>query len=284
MAWVPFNESTGTLSLSSQARQRHYVEGMVLLTRALDETRPVVANDGWEALGGDIVGVHDYDEDPASLLGRYSAADLDVALGRFAGHGRVQILDDPDCPVSELIGSGKRALVLSEFGGIGWADAAPVTRCAPSETIPTGDRLAQPASWGYSTVKGPVELAERYRAFLEAVHRTDRLAGFCYTQLADTYQEVNGLLRGDRTPKVPVEIPRAATLDNPAERCRAKMGEDGAVVRGAVGGGVANSSECSQTTRYRRSLVRPGQHQGAPLDDPLPDLQDDGQRDAVSNG
>jgi hypothetical protein len=36
------------------------------------------------------------------------------------------------------------------------------------------------------------------------VRSLELLAGFCYTQFADTYQEVNGLLRGDRTPKVPL--------------------------------------------------------------------------------
>jgi hypothetical protein len=30
------------------------------------------------------------------------------------------------------------------------------------------------------------------------------LSGFCYTQFADTYQEANGLLYADRTPKIPL--------------------------------------------------------------------------------
>jgi hypothetical protein len=30
------------------------------------------------------------------------------------------------------------------------------------------------------------------------------LSGFCYTQFADTYQEANGLLYADRTPKWPL--------------------------------------------------------------------------------
>jgi hypothetical protein len=38
------------------------------------------------------------------------------------------------------------------------------------------------------------------------------LSGFCYTQFTDTYQEANGLLYADRTPKFPVERIRAATL------------------------------------------------------------------------
>jgi hypothetical protein len=35
--------------------------------------------------------------------------------------------------------------------------------------------------------------------------------GFCYTQFTDTYQEANGLLYMDRTPKVPIEQIRKAT-------------------------------------------------------------------------
>ena len=37
------------------------------------------------------------------------------------------------------------------------------------------------------------------------------LAGFCYTQFADTYQEANGLLHADRTPKFPLEQIARAT-------------------------------------------------------------------------
>ena len=37
------------------------------------------------------------------------------------------------------------------------------------------------------------------------------LAGFCYTQFADTYQEANGLLYADRTPKFPIEQIALAT-------------------------------------------------------------------------
>jgi len=36
-------------------------------------------------------------------------------------------------------------------------------------------------------------------------------AGFCYTQFADTFQEANGLLNADRTPKLPFEVISAAT-------------------------------------------------------------------------
>ena len=41
----------------------------------------------------------------------------------------------------------------------------------------------------------------RYSQLLKTVRELPLLAGFCYTQFADTYQERNGLLYADRTPK-----------------------------------------------------------------------------------
>jgi hypothetical protein len=45
----------------------------------------------------------------------------------------------------------------------------------------------------------------------QAVHTSNVLAGFCYTQFADTYQEAIGLLYADRRPKFPIEAIRMAT-------------------------------------------------------------------------
>jgi hypothetical protein len=39
---------------------------------------------------------------------------------------------------------------------------------------------------------------------METVVHTALFSGFCYTQFADTFQEANGLLRADRTPKIPL--------------------------------------------------------------------------------
>jgi hypothetical protein len=43
-------------------------------------------------------------------------------------------------------------------------------------------------------------------------------SGFCYTQFADTFQEANGLLNADRTPKLPFEVISAATRNVPLQR------------------------------------------------------------------
>ncbi|MDP9397825.1 MAG: hypothetical protein M3P96_08415 [Actinomycetota bacterium] len=47
---------------------------------------------------------------------------------------------------------------------------------------------------------------------MAVVASLDHITGFCYTQFADTYQEVNGLLYADRRPKAPLDAIAAATL------------------------------------------------------------------------
>lgn len=46
---------------------------------------------------------------------------------------------------------------------------------------------------------------------VEAVLSSPVVAGFCYTQLTDTLQEINGLLTADREPKVDPARVRAVT-------------------------------------------------------------------------
>ena len=48
-------------------------------------------------------------------------------------------------------------------------------------------------------------------ALLDVVRELQVFSGFCYTQFADTYQEANGLLNADRTPKIPLERIAKAT-------------------------------------------------------------------------
>ena len=55
------------------------------------------------------------------------------------------------------------------------------------------------------------DLLERYQAQWAAVHASTGLAGACWTQLTDTYQEANGLPRADRSRKVSLADFAAAT-------------------------------------------------------------------------
>jgi beta-galactosidase/beta-glucuronidase len=185
VAWVPFNESWGISDIATSAAQRHYAEGVYALTKALDPSRPLITNDGWEAPATDIVGIHDYEQD-ADRLGRRWGDEKTLAQSLQAGRvaGRRISLD--------LRRPGATPVMLTEFGGM-----------ALSED-PGG-------TWGYSRCATAEELAERYARLLAAVRGVPAFSGFCYTQLTDTYQETNGLLYADRRPKAPLEALRAAT-------------------------------------------------------------------------
>lgn len=178
ISWVPVNESWGVPNLPENPRERHYVQALYHLTKTLDPTRPVIGNDGWESVATDIIGVHDYDDEPERIAKRYHAEEILPRLfKRERPGGRLLVLEGhahADLP-----------LMLTEFGGIALAHA-------------------QPGTWGYSVAATPEEFARQYERMLRVVRSLGLLAGFCYTQFSDTYQEANGLLHADRTPKIPI--------------------------------------------------------------------------------
>ncbi len=192
IAWVPLNESWGVPACERDAQQRALITALRDATVALDGTRPVSANDGWETVGGDLVGIHDYDQDPAVLMQRWGdGASVAAVLTRRRPDGKTADLDQRS--------AGGRAVVLSEFGGIALA------------TDTGGGERFGAANWGYDDAGTSDELLRRYRELWTVVHQSTALAGGCWTQLTDTYQEVNGLLTMDRTPKVDIEAIAAAT-------------------------------------------------------------------------
>jgi hypothetical protein len=180
---VPFNESWGVPNLPDSPKERHWVRGLYSLTKTLDPTRPVVGNDGWESVATDMIGIHDYDPNPESIARRYQTEETAPRLfKRERPGGRLLVLE----------GQTDHPLVLSEFGGIAYSRDTRTT-------------------WGYSRAGSAGAFADRYCKLLEAVRAIPIFSGFCYTQFADTYQEANGLLYADRTPKIPIEVIAQAT-------------------------------------------------------------------------
>jgi hypothetical protein len=60
-------------------------------------------------------------------------------------------------------------------------------------------------TWGYTVAKDNDEFARMLADLIYTVIYLPLFSGFCYTQFADTFQEANGLLCADRTPKIPIE-------------------------------------------------------------------------------
>jgi len=57
----------------------------------------------------------------------------------------------------------------------------------------------------YGSCNTAEEMLERYRDLMEGIASLKFVAGFCYTQLTDIEQEINGLLTYDRRPKIAPE-------------------------------------------------------------------------------
>jgi beta-galactosidase/beta-glucuronidase len=186
--WVPFNESWGVPELSTTPAPRDAVSAFYHLTRTLDPSRLVVGNDGWESSSTDIIGIHDYDCDPDHMHVRYGpeVTPKEVVDSRWTA-GRLLTLDG--------FPHRGQPICLTEFGGVAYIPGTPDYR----------DK-----NWGYSRARTEEEFATRVCSIIEAARKTGMFSGFCYTQFADTFQEVNGLLYADRTPKIPLERIAAA--------------------------------------------------------------------------
>ena len=79
--WVPLNESWGVPTIAPIPPCRTTAWRCITSRRALDPTRPVVSNDGWEHPNSDIWTVHDY-EAAARGRGRYRDAEAQERLFR----------------------------------------------------------------------------------------------------------------------------------------------------------------------------------------------------------
>ena len=186
VVWVPLNESWGVRNISAEPAQQNLASALYHLTKALDPTRPVISNDGWEHTVSDIYGIHDYTPTVPDLAERYRD---EAAVGAvLAGAG----------PMGRTILLGERApgaaVMVTEFGGLGYTPKA-------------GEK------WhGYATLPDAQALARRYAELTGALLASTALAGFCYTQLTDTLQESNGLLTAEREPKIDPSVIRAANL------------------------------------------------------------------------
>jgi beta-galactosidase/beta-glucuronidase len=184
VTWVPLNESWGVQDIAVQPAQQAYATALAALTRAVDPSRPVISNDGWEHTDSDLWTIHDYADTGAVLAQRYGSADVLAGLTGAGPAGRRIRL-----PGGE---EREQPLMLTEFGGIRYTPAPP-------------GGLADEQTWGYSTATDAEDFARRLSDLLTAVRSSPVLSGFCYTQLTDTLQEANGLLDEHRKPKLPIE-------------------------------------------------------------------------------
>ncbi|MBP5342701.1 glycoside hydrolase family 2 [bacterium] len=179
ITYTPFNESWGIWGIDrSDPGTKLFVKKVYDLTKSYDSTRLVTTNDGWSHLNSDIITLHLYNQDKESL--KY---DIDRAFNEnFVNYkkGRKFVLK------REYLFN--KPVILDEFGGTSFLEENKVT-------------------FGYGDdCKTLDEFENRLKDLFSLILDDNRFVGYCYTQLSDVRQEMNGLYTMDRKIKIPSDI------------------------------------------------------------------------------
>lgn len=181
IGWCPLNET-------KKDQTNSVVENIYRITKMLDTTRPVIDTSGYVHVATDIYDVHNYDQDPVSFKSTYDVLKDGEVPNDFNRDPYLQY-------------DGKIPYFVSEYGGIKWH-------------VDSKDKytylIEDGTEWGYgNTPKTEEEFIRRYKGLTDALLDNPHMFAFCYTQLCDVEQEVNGLYTYDRQPKFDPEIIKA---------------------------------------------------------------------------
>lgn len=190
IGWCPFNETWG---YREEREKNALLTSLYKLTKRLDPTRPCIDSSGNYRVLSEVYDIHDYDQDTQSFQARW-----DGLTDRIRETGGVIPPEDPFFNSAPEGPSGRapffnqpydnQPIFVSEYGGIRW----------PDDTV---------EGWGYGNAPAtPEEFFARYKGLTEALLNNPEIFGFCYTQLYDVEQEVNGLYTYGRAQKFDISL------------------------------------------------------------------------------
>lgn len=184
IVYVPLNESWGIRKVLTETDQQDLARAFYFATKAMDGSKLISNNDGWEIVQPtDIIGIHDYARTSELFAEKYHEDNYDYVYPQ----GRKLMALGNDYQGEPVL--------ITEYGGIAMQSDA------------------QNGAWGYGEgAKGEEEFLARYRDLAKGIYALKNVQGFCYTQLTDVQQEVNGLLYANRNSKFNKEKIRAITM------------------------------------------------------------------------
>ena len=179
ITWTPVNESWGMTEIQKRIDQQHFTEAIYYLTKSIDKMRPVIVNDGWQHTISDILTLHDYVAEGTVFAGRYGDKER-IISNEIAFNGKMLAFADG----YEYKG---QPIMISEFGGIAFNNSD--------------------SGWGYGgKVEGEDAFIKRFDDIVTVVKELPYACGYCYTQVTDVQQEINGLMDINRDYKIKPEI------------------------------------------------------------------------------
>ncbi|GLC78639.1 glycoside hydrolase family 2 protein [Lacrimispora brassicae] len=179
ITWTPINESWGVPQVETNRKQQHFTEGIYHLTKSVDQYRPVIVNDGWEHTVSDIITLHDYEEKGEVLRKRYTEYKDEIMTAEVY-HSTYK------SAFANGFSYRGQPVMISEFGGIAFD--------------------SDKEGWGYGNkVNTKEDFLKRFESITTAIKEIPYVCGYCYTQVTDVQQEVNGLMDIRRNFKVDPE-------------------------------------------------------------------------------
>ena len=179
VGWCPFNETWDFGDLKKR-QDNNLLRIIYEETKRFDPTRPCIDTSGNFHVVTDIFDVHDYEQNPEVFKSYYDKLPNEGIL-----HDRY-----PD----RHKWKGEPVFV-SEYGGIGFK-------------LEENDHKTRKGAWSYgAAAKSYEEFYERYKGLTHALLDNPKMFAFCYTQLTDVEQEVNGLFDFvNRAPKFDMAV------------------------------------------------------------------------------
>lgn len=171
IGWCPLNETWNEIGKTAQRT----ISDIYKETKRLDPTRPVIDTSGFCHVMTDIYDQHDYQQNTEKFRESYIGYNGKQDSFKFDDSKKQKFI--PDLP-----------LYISEFGGLKW--------------VPESKKTEVPENaWGCGAPETEDDFFTRYEEFVAALLEAPNIMGFCYTQLYDVEQEVNGLYTYDREKK-----------------------------------------------------------------------------------
>lgn len=174
IGWCPFNE---TWDKDGTKQHNDVLRIVYEVTKRMDPTRPVIDTSGNFHVVTDIFDIHDYDQNPETFRQKFeSMKDGGEVYNTFPNRQTY----------------GGQPYFVSEYGGIWWN---------PDQK--------DGKAWGYGErPASEEEFLARYEGLTSTLLDHPMMFGFCYTQLYDVEQEVNGLYTYERKAKFDPEAIR----------------------------------------------------------------------------
>lgn len=178
ITWCPLNETWYNFYDDRKIRDVRFVDAVYQTTKIIDKTRPCVdVSGGYHGNKTDLFDVHCY-------LGH------DILKKHIENLQNKDIIttDQTFAPLwtGENIPYKGEPVNVSEYGGIAY-------------------RTDGSKGWGYKASCSEEEFVQNYINLTKSIMDSNKISGFCYTQLYDVEQEQNGLADSQRRIKVSEE-------------------------------------------------------------------------------